>query len=134
MTVLDSSGMLYEWYQNNDTFVLEDDFKNVVPLSESVEKDKASLWCALLDFETMEMVKSCEIEGRRYWILRKGFDSFEQTVTLTPMVAATLAGMINTYCDVLEADGEKCDPANIQEKDIKNVLFILNQAIGEKND
>ena len=135
MTVLEASGSIYEWYQQHDSFVLEDNLKDVAPNSSSIEKDNAALWCALLDFEKMEMVNSCEIDGRRYWILRKGFDSFEQTVVITPMVAVTIAGMVNTYCDSLEVDSEKADPANIEEKDIKNLLFILNQSLGmsEKN-
>tara|TARA_Y100000310_G_C20150175_1_gene564342 strand:- start:81 stop:479 length:399 start_codon:yes stop_codon:yes gene_type:complete len=132
MTVLEASSQLFEWFRENDTFEMGEHFQRVVLVSDQPNKDKAAFTCALEDLEKMEMIQSCKLDEKEYWTLRKGFEAYEQTVTINPTVAIMISTVVNGYCDIISLQEEKCDPANIAEKDIRNLLFICNQQLDEK--
>ena len=42
-------------------------------------------------------------------------------------MCAGIASVINDMCDKLEKPSEKCDPANIGEKDLKNLIYLASK-------
>ena len=129
MTVLEASGKLFAWFKENDTFEMESDFKQAVLVSLEEAKDRAAFLLALVDLQEMGMVKACEMEGKKYWVLLKAFGAYEQSVKISPPIAEMIATVVNGYCEVIELDSEKCDPCDLQENDIKNLLFITNECL-----
>ena len=52
MTVLEASGELFNWFDKNDKFDLEEDISKL--LKKPSKSDKAAVKCALDEFEQME--------------------------------------------------------------------------------
>ena len=130
MTVLEASERLFEWFSENDYFVLSEDFARVNPISDSVEKDKAVFVLALADLVSNDLVSSGELENEICWILKKPFTAYEQNVPLSPPVAMALSQLINSACDEFGDDTDYCSSSNIQEKDIRNLILLYNHRIG----
>lgn len=133
MTVLEASSELYSWFSEHDTFCLDSDFIKVIAITESPEEDKAAFLCALRDFEKSKLILSSKINGTKYWILNKKFYSYTQNVQINPELALTLARIINKFCEVMGDTTDLCDPANVEEKDIKHLIYIANVLVAEKN-
>tara|TARA_R100000808_G_C2148015_1_gene156065 strand:- start:770 stop:1201 length:432 start_codon:yes stop_codon:yes gene_type:complete len=126
MTTLEASGQLYTWFSENDSFSLEKDFMKVIPITEEPERDRAAFLCALKDFEEGDMIKEAEIGDEKYWILKRSFLTYPQNITVTPETALLMSTVINKFCEIIQNDKDKCDPANVSEEDIKNLLYICN--------
>ena len=124
MTILDASHKLFEFFSENHHFVLEDNFKDVVPISENKELDKAIIQATLDDMEKGEFLKSQESEGIKYYILRRPVEAFEQSVNVNYQTAWYIASVINDFCTAIEDHSDTCDMSNISEKDIKNLALI----------
>ena len=133
MTILEASGHLYQWFSKNDSFSLEKDFMNVISITETPVRDRATFLCALKDFEVNNLVSSSKIEGEKYWILNKPFSSYVQSVTITPELALTVSEIINKFCEIIDNDAETCDPSSMTEDDIKNLVYITNAMFTQKD-
>jgi len=133
MTVLEGSNELYKWFSENDSFCLEKDFIKIISITETPERDRATMLCALENFEKSELVSSSQIDDKRYWVIEKPFHSYAQSVSISPELALTLAGIINNFCEIVDNETDYCDTANIEEKDIKNLIYIANIMLAEKN-
>jgi len=83
--------------------------------------------CTLEEFEKNGIVKKATFKNNNYWILSKKFDAYEQSVTISPKTSFIIAEIINSYCALIENDSERCNPASISEKDIKNLLVIFSE-------
>jgi hypothetical protein len=126
MTVLEASGTLYQWFSENDSFCLEKDFLKIIPITDSPKRDRAAILSALKDLEEAHLIAGSSHEDTEYWILRKSFASFEQSVSISADVALTVSLMINKFCDIIGDEKQTCDATNITEQDIKNLIFITN--------
>ncbi len=124
MTILDASLKLYDWFQENESVILERDFKKIILISENEEEDYACFQAALKDLETQGMIVKENYKDTEYWILKQPFSSFEQNVTINPHLAKTIAQEINTFCDKIQDDTDRCNVGNITEKDIGNIVFM----------
>lgn len=126
MTISDASIKLYQWFFENDSFC-ETNFIRLLSISESPESERASVLAALEEFEKNGVVKKVHFKENDYWILNKKFSAYEQNVTISPKTAFIISEIINCYCDLIKNESEKCNPASITEKDIKNLLIILDE-------
>lgn len=129
MTVLEASGELFNWFDKNDKFDLEEDISKL--LKKPSKSDKAAIKCALDEFEQMEVIRSTEISGEKIWVLKKDFGNFDQEVKLSPKSCHSVSQLINAYRDVLGVEEEQCDPTSISSSDIDNLLLICYQLINE---
>ena len=129
MTVLEASGELFNWFDKNDKFDLEEDISKL--LKKPSKSDKAAVKCALDEFEQMEVIRSTEISGEKIWGLKKDFGNFDQEVKLSPKSCHSISQLINAYRDILGVEEEQCDPASISSSDIDNLLLICYQLINE---
>jgi len=126
VTISEASIKLYQWFFENDSFC-ETNFIRLLTISESPESERASVLAALEEFEKNGVVKKVHFKENDYWILNKKFDAYEQNLTLSPKTAFIISEIINSYCDLIENQSEKCNPASISEKDLKNLLIIFNE-------
>ena len=126
MTILDASHSLFDYFRGNHHFSIKKNFKDVVPISEEEELEKATIGIALRELEKNEIVKSTEIEGEKYYILNRPMESFEQSVELSYPTAFLISNALNEFCDTIGDYSDASDVSQITEKDIRN-LVILNQ-------
>jgi len=130
MNVLEASNKLFEWFSENDSVNIKRDFSEILPDEEESEENVACLTAALQDFATNELIKY----NNNYWILKKPFSSFEQSVALNPATALSIAHLINGFCEVIGDNLDYCDASNITEKDINNVIIISTHLLNDKTD
>ena len=126
MNVFEAGVTLFEWFGENDSFSLSDDFIKMVTVVENPDRDRAAVACALDNLEKMEVVQSSSVEGNKVWVLCRSYASIEQTLTLSAPVANEVASVINSFCDNANVETEYCDPSCLKEKDISNLLFICS--------
>ena len=126
MTVLDVTNKLFEWFSDNDSFVIEDDFNKVILISDSRERDIAATELALKSLEESNLIQKKTIKEKEYWILSRPFGQYEQTVSVSAVIASGIAETINQFCDLIEDQTDRCDPTLITEKDIRNILIVSN--------
>jgi hypothetical protein len=135
MTVVDATNMLFDWFGGHDSFELEKDFMKIIPVTDTPEEDRSAFLCALEGFEQNGFVKSVEYKGVRRWILAKSYASYEQTITVGPDTCQGVALIINSMCDTIGEDTDRCEVTNIIEKDIRNLVgltnYMTNQRAGE---
>ncbi len=129
MTSLDAASKLFEFFFKNDSFTLEDDFKNIVLVTEDKIRDSAAILLALGDYVKMDVLDKVEIEGKTVWVLKKPLASFEQSVKIGPALAFEISRIINEACEMVKDDTDRCNPCQIVEKDIINIMIMLGQAI-----
>lgn len=126
MTVRESLGDLWGHFSKNHSFEMSSDFKKVCLISENEEADKACVLIALEDLEKSDILKSKIVHEKRYFILNKPLSSFEQTVAMKAHIADLVAKKINSFCKMINDDTDLCDPASINENDLKNLVYIIN--------
>ena len=126
MNVLEASERLFGWFSENDYFTMEEDFPRVNLISDTPDKDKGVYRIALNELEQNELIANVPIEDKECWVLKKPFTAFEQSVTISPPVAMGLSQVINAACDKFNDDTDYCSPANIQEKDVRNLLLLYS--------
>ena len=126
MTILEASERLFDWFSENDYFVMNENFSHVIPISDCVEKDKAALSLALEDLQANDLLLSSDLADDKCWVLKKPFTSFEQNVTISPPVAMALSQVVNSACQEFGDDTDFCSPSNVQEKDIRNLILLYN--------
>ena len=134
MTVLEASGHLYTWFSENDSFSLEKDFMKIITITEEPDRDKVAFKCALKKLEEMGMIKEdfSPDDHKQYWVLNKSFVTYEQSVTISPDLAITISDIINKFCEVTGNEIDVCDPTNMEEKDIKNLIYVANILIADQ--
>ena len=125
MTVLDACIQAYRWFEKNDYFDLERDFKNVILISESEEEDKACLLCALDKLVEQKAISKGWVDGRDIYILNKPLDSVEQEIKIDTETALKVSQVINKFCDDVKDHKDVCDPSAITNKDVFNLALIL---------
>src|SRR6266540_4839866 len=134
MTILEIQGKLYSWFMLNHIFILEDNFKDVVLISENKDRDTATLLLGLKEFVEMGLLRSIVVKNIEYWVLKKPLNAFNQNVEITPITAQAVAGLVNQFCDETDNDREMCNPCQIAERDIQNLILILQNVLGENED
>lgn len=133
MTVFDASIILYNWFGENDTFCMEDNFQQAVLLTENEEADTATLSAALKQFEEGALVVMESCKNKKYYILKKPLDSLDQDVTITHPLALKMALQINTFCAQIKDFQDTCDPSGIQQRDLYNLTFIIDYFVEKEN-
>jgi hypothetical protein len=131
MTVLDSFEKLNEYFSQKPSFTFEDNFREVIAISEDEPLERASLTCALKELEDSGVLKSTEVDNKKYWILFKPLESFDQQIEISYLLAAGISSVINNVCDIVGNSSDKSDPKQITERDLQNLLVIASKASEE---
>jgi len=131
MTVFDAEIELYKWFSEHHSFEINRDFPKIVLVSDTPEDDRAAFLSALKDYESSSLVSVSVWDDKKYWILKRPFESIPQNVSVGSGVAMGMSNIINNFCEMTGDDADRCDPKDITEKDITNLLAICNLALSE---
>tara|TARA_R100000808_G_C2123513_1_gene134236 strand:+ start:447 stop:893 length:447 start_codon:yes stop_codon:yes gene_type:complete len=124
MTVQDASNQLFEWFEKHNSFEVGKDIKGLIPIMENEEADTIAVKIALENLEEMGLLASKEYADKRYFILSKPVDGFQQSVEIGPFVAKYIGHEINEFCILINDQTDSCQTASISEKDLKNLVHI----------
>ena len=94
----------------------------------------ATLLCALKQLEGMNLIinEFSPRNHKQYWGLQKSFLTYEQSVSVSPDLAITISDIINKYCETTGNTVDVCDPAEIKEQDLKNLIYVANILVSER--
>ena len=133
MTVFESYSKLWTYFKEHDSFVMEENFHDIVLVSDQPTRDRAAVQSALDDWVKTELLMlqkdfSYKGEGEKkdIYVLKKSLDSNEQSISIHPNLAGFVMSEINGFCDLIEDKTDWCDAMNLGSKDIMNILHILN--------
>lgn len=132
MTIIEASIKLVDWFQKNDFFYLEKNFKDIIFITEDREADKAALLCGLRRLEKMNLVSQGSSGEDMIFVLEKPLESIDQTVTVSSSTAKEVAMIINLACEKADVPSDFCDFADLREKDIKNLIVIVHSLMEDK--
>ena len=124
MNILEATQKLLTFYEKKDHFEIGKHFKEIVLVSGSEKADRATVLCALEELEKMEVIKSKEIEDKKYYILSRSLESFEQNVTISYQTAIMISTVVNTFCTKIDDKQDWCDIKNIEERDVRNTAIV----------
>jgi hypothetical protein len=136
MTITEASSHLYNWFRENDSFSIEKDFIQIIKITEEPDRDKVAFKCALKRLEEMGMIKEdfSPDDHLQYWVLNKSFLTYEQSVVISPDLAITVSDIINKFCETTGNTTDVCDPSEIKEEDLKNIIYIANLLVSGKDE
>ena len=136
MTVFEAYGKMWDFFKKNDSFILEEDFKKISLITETPSRDRAAIQSALDDWvETKMLHRQVQESWNRelkagetkvIYILKKPLDSNEQSISIGASLAGYISKEINEFCGLIEDKTDWSDPTSISQKDVLNVLHILN--------
>jgi hypothetical protein len=131
MTILDASNKLFLWFSERESFNINEhsDKEDFFESKKFSKTDLAALIGALDEFEKMEVIKKIEVDGQAIYILKKSFESFEQTIKFSPETCRSISEFINGFCDMIKNETDRCDVKNVTEKDVKNLLMIATNLL-----
>lgn len=139
MDIVSSSNKLWIWFSTNDSFQLKDnekekdDFDKLILLSENPNGERASIICALSEFEKANLVQSLKYRTSTIWTLRRPFSSIEQTISISSNTIKAIADVINHFCQTINNNTDLCNATQITEKDIKSLLYIIMHLTSKLN-
>jgi hypothetical protein len=125
MTILEVGVKLYEWFESNDSFDVDKNFKNIFLISEDEDLDKALLNASLRKIESQNVISGSHVNGRSFYLLNRPIDSMDQSVNVDYPTAIKIATVINNFCDDIDDHKDVVDPAEIKSKDILYLALIL---------
>lgn len=126
MTIQDASNELFTWFEKTDSFEMGRDLKKVLPIVDNEEETMVAFKIALEKLEEMQLIASKDYGDKKYYILEKHMDAFQQNVDLGPWTAKFVAGEINEFCTIIEDSTDLCQTSSIQEKDIRNLVHVVH--------
>jgi hypothetical protein len=120
MTVYHATNKLIEFFAQNDTFYLEDDFKKIVLISDN-DGDKAALLAGLDELTKQNLVIKKNFNDKDYWVLLRPLAMQNQDVSVPLALGLEISKLLN---ETEPKDPSRSDPLNLNSQDILN-LFIL---------
>lgn len=132
MTVSEATNKLVDFFAKNDCYEYDssetpkDDFKHLITVSESPEKERKAVLAALIELEKINIVKLIEERGKRFYVLTKPLAALDQTISINIRLAMEIAETVNAFCDAVDNKAEIVDVTNIQPKDIQTLIFLAN--------
>lgn len=117
---------LIEWFQQNHSFCINKNFKEVVFISEDEDADIAAFMCALRKLEKLNMLSQETVNGNVIYTLERPMESVDQNISISAPVAKSIALIINKVVERENIKEDFCDFTNLREKDIKNLIHIID--------
>ena len=135
MTVLEASMNLYQWFLEHDSFSdTGKDFISLMEISDTPDEDKAAYYCALRQLEEQQMVSFYKgNKNQKMWILQRNLQQCDQEIKINYLTAMQMGHVINSFCEVMKNEQNKCNPSQITEEDIRSLVFI-NQTLASTDE
>lgn len=132
MTILEAANKLLEYFSTKDSFSMEENYKDIILISEDPDNDKITFALALEDLEKTEIIKGHTQGKKKVYILKKPLNSYTQGVNIDGFTCNMIAKIINDFCDKIKDKKDYCDAKNINEKDIRNLIFLVSFNFGQQ--
>lgn len=145
MTVLQAIEKLTKWFESHNSFNFKEDYLNLILIEENALAARAGILCGLNELEKTNFLSSAEIdikcegkkiisiEKQKYWVLRQPLNQLNQTLILNGVTCNLIATVINEYCKQIKDEKNLCNPLNITNNDINNLLGVFNNLIKLSN-
>jgi hypothetical protein len=127
MTIFEGYSRLIAWFSEKDYFNYPKDIKSLLLVS--VDTNDSIVIKKSLDKLCEDGLVVSEIcaSGDIVFILNKKLEQLDQEIKINGITALEISKRINWFCeDVMKEDSDVCDPINIQQKDIHNLIHILD--------
>lgn len=131
MTIVETQELLFNYFLENDKFILDKNLKDIFPIYDKEEDElKACILLALAAYEESGIVKKIKIKNVEYYILSKPLDSFTaQSVEISPQTALNIMKLINEFCDQSKDSENRCNVFKITDRDISNLAALYAKAL-----
>lgn len=133
MNLLSATIKMFEWFEKKESFC-ETDFPRLTLISEDPDSERAAILLALEELEKGGWVKKINYKNKLFYILVKPFESYNQDLQISSKTAMTLSNLLNESYKALNINSEKCNPSEIKENDIKNLIFICSEILNKKSE
>ena len=74
-----------------------------------------------------------DTSNQKMWILQRDLQQCDQELKINYLTAMQMAHVINSFCDVMKNEQNKCNPAQITEEDLRSLVFINQTLAGDEN-
>ena len=135
MTIIEASGVLFDWFRGNDAFCPEEDFGKLnfgeTKVSDDMKREMAAIQASLAEMCTHEVLSFSTIAEKNFYILKKPLDSYDQTLEVDYHTANLVSQTLNKLCGRLDGFAENADPMELKVKDIRNLAGIVGALMPE---
>lgn len=140
MNLIETKNLIFNFFKENDTIILPDDFLKIVTVSGTPELDKAKIEESLKCFVDTGLAKKISyIEGegkskkdKTAYVLEKPLQSYEQSLTISGETAFYISNILN---DVKDKDDQNAvNPLSITETNIESLIILISQLLKEFNE
>ncbi len=123
MTIHESDTILFQWFLQNDSFSIDENFQECyLPIS---NEDTIKL-IALKSLDNYEKEGLVSKLSDNLWVLNKSLFSYKQVVEIPGELAMIMGEKINEYCHMYDDEENLCNPLSISLRDIENLFKIIN--------
>ena len=137
MTVSEACSKIFTWFEENEKFDLAKDYKSLFVITDDEEAEREVIRIALKKIEDIKVVVKLNTARRDVWVLDKSLNSYEQNITINGSTATQIAEIINKTCTAIDNYEDVCNPLEINEQDLNNIIFICQKMYehnSEKNN
>lgn len=121
MTVQEAITHLLDHFKNHSSFDSQKDPLGIGAVCSSKEEKKEIFNLALIELEKKDIVR----KGSKKWYLMQPLSSIPQDLSLSYPVCLEISKSINSFCSMIDDFKDYCDPLQISERDIFNLLILL---------
>ena len=127
MTTLEASIKLFDWFSSSDYFNYPKDCQKLLSVFEN-DYDILPIKSALENLVESKIVSEKTDKNNNFiYFLNRKLHETEQSLELNYSIAFEVAKTINFFCEnVMKDTSEVCDPSGVTQKDILNLLHIIN--------
>jgi hypothetical protein len=125
-TIVEYVVLLLNYFENNSIFELSN-YRQLLGITDKdPDQEKTMVLLALQELEKNDVIRSLVNKKNQIWALFKPLSSVNQNLDIGYSLASKIAETINYYCHEFKTMTDFCDPKNIKEKDILNLLVVIN--------
>lgn len=124
MDILSARNELLEYFLSNPLLKLKD-YNKTFLLVEDIDLNREIVKLAAEELVKNNIINHFIFNNEDYYVLHKPIESYQQNITLSSQTCLTISKIINDYCQNNEDKENLCDPLNIEDKDIQNILKLL---------
>lgn len=131
MTIVETFEKLNEFFSQKSIFNIEDNYKDLFLISEDENHKIASIKCALTELQNSGVIRCTNVKDKEYWVLYKPLEAYDQTIEINYLLAAGISSVINNVCKIVGNDSDQCDPNNLRDRDLQNLVVIASKVSKE---
>ena len=134
MTIADAEHSLIQYFNDHDSFDIDKNIRDIIPIQINDDFERGIIISALSNLEKGEFIRKIEHKNSKWWVLCRPLAAYTQKVDLNMGTILALTETINKACDAVKDDKNRVDPLNIRERDIQNLIILLNNVGEPKNE